>query len=1279
MPSQVKQFSGIMNRDDSNEVIPLVHHRYAKNLRFKGNGTNTRAEGILGNILVSNPYLPAGNNECMGAFFDAIGKYIYWFNYNSLGNHGLYQYDMSTGTISRVIQVGYNTDGDILSLDPNYPVYAVKMLYGDSTQGNTLYWNNSQRQPCQVNIKKALAGSYGTIKRTYIDVIKIPPAIPPATVYENDNTVTVNNLRKKLFKFKARYVYTNLEKSVWSSQGQLALPVNYADTNIDKDPTKNCRIAVVLPTGDGDVTKIEIAAAVNNGNTFSDYFLVKVIDKVADSIPNNDLTTYRFYNNQAYTTIDVQDSIQLYDLVPLSANALEMLNGNVPIYGAITEGYDKTIVNGTATSSYEAEQTTQPKYVFAVNQSGDSGFGTGAIHIVVVGTITVGDTFRFSTTSDDFAYSAAVATTSDVISGLSTIATGFGYSIVSSDSENLYILKTGQVLLESRTSPTTIAVTDSFVYDRNSRYNYVIAYFDKAGRTIGSLTSNGMNVQTINYTETTGTPNIPKALLSISSRPPTYAYYYQIGRTKNLSKLKKLEWVSDRTYKDTSADVNAAFISIENLNTFIANNPTSKHLAYDFSANDRIRFMKVLSGTVNTVYTDKDFEILGQVFSPTINGTTYTGQFLKIALPTTSGTFDFGTSDFYNYFIEIYTPAQSVSNGLDLDYEFGERYSIGNAGTANAYHQGMLQNQTSDLLTDATFEFTQGDFYYRQRKINVGAEYLYTIPSYEQGIGRTTMAMNYVSQTYADSHITPGSSPNSDLVGFDPTTNLTRYLLKVTTGGPYNFRIKGTINVVFSDFAEVFSYFLIDSSNNVTYLVPPQMVPQGSNTFTFDVTFQMASNSRVFIEAYSEGDFHNSKTYAQVDIKITRQLPFTVGCIDPNFSDYFESAVNSNGRGYIVDVNAAQVMNPTLLRWGLAYQPNTNINQTNRFKPLNFDEIDRGKGQIQIFKVRDRILRVFQERACANVGIYAKFLQDSGNTNILTTTDDIVTKNNVQYYEGHYGLGNQPTSLVSTKNADYFCDPVRGYQCRLSGDGIVPISELYKGQYEIRGLLTKYNFPYLRPNGKVAKILGFYNYFDEEYNAILQGGAYNGNTILDYQFSFNEPRNGYTCFYGNIGNEQPEWALCAEDIVFSWRGGQLYIHNDEGANRKLYGKSFYPEITLVFNDKVGIKKTFDALSYQSNTIWVSDTPGDITTSQPNPQTGLPQISMLKTFDYAQYEGLWYAALKRDINSGKIPNEALVNGDYLKGVWAEIRLVAKTSDFVYLYLPNLKYSISQRNL
>ena len=1262
----IKNFNGVMDTDSPNENIGQSSIRLGKNIKYRGDKGNLQIQNIVGNTLL--PYnQPLGSNEAIGAYYDELRNRVFCFIYNSNNTHSIRIIDLEDLSVTALLTNGTNTDGNILDFSLNEPIYNVKMLYGDDEQGDTLYFNDSSKVPCQINIERTLAGTYGVMKREFLEVIKYPANRPPYVVYGDDATVTVNTFRKKLFRFKTRAIYYSREKSVTSMQSEMPLPINAQDTDIDKDPTKNCKISIVYETLDADVEKIEILGAVSNGNQFSDFFLIQTIDKAAEGLANNDIATFVFYNNQAYTEIDPEDSVQLFDLVPLEANSLEFLNGNVPIYGGITEGFNLPALQGSTTASTIPEIDTQLPYIFVGSQSGDSAFGTGNIHLVVIGKIEIGYDFSFITTNETISYTAAAATTTDVINGLAAAAVLAGFTVVSSDSENLVIVKTGESLQEVVRQSPILPVTNSYSYNWNDKEAFGIVYFDKAGRTNGVVTKEGLGYQTANYTETVGVPNLPQISLSISSRPADWAYYYSIVRTKSLAKLKFLYWITDTTFKDTEF----AYFSIENLNTFIANNPNSKFLAYDFAPGDRVRFIKVLSGSVNTVYVDEDFEIIGQILAPTINGIKRTGQFLKIALPTTSATFDFGTTDFYNYQIELYTPAQSIANSLNKFYEIGERYTIGNPTEDTRYHQGMVQNQTSNLSQPATFVFNKGDFYYRERQINVGAEYNYVIHNYEQGIGRTTQDLNFVSQTYVDPNITPGSSLSLSLAGFDITTNVDRAILNVTAG-TYTFRMKGAITVTFNDFGENFSFFLQDSSLNQTFIVPPQPIEQGPHTFDFDVTFQMVGPSRMFIFAYSEGDFRNSKSYSQTDVKITRELPYTASIIDANYSDYFSSAVNSNGRAFVEQPESTRGYNPILLRWGKPNIINSNINEVSRFTPLNFDEIDLIKGDIEVLSAENRILNVLQKRGCGWYGIYSKIIQDNSGNNVLATTDSILTKNNIQYLAGTYGIGNQKGSFAKTKLGYFFTDPVRGYQVRRSMDGLTPINELYYGQYLIRSILTKYNDDYIKTNGAIAKMLAYYDYFEEQYVLFCQSGALNGDTIPNNNFSFNELRNAYCSFY----DFNPEWIICAKDITFSWKNGQAYIHNNESKYGEFYGQQTYPSVKIVFNSKEAYKKTFDAIAYQSNQEWVAPIKGDINTSMINPQTGMRQESKLSKFDIE--DNVRYAALLRDINSKANPKEGLNEGDYLNGNWIEVTLTYLGSEFCFLYSPYILYQPNPRN-
>jgi hypothetical protein len=365
---------------------------------------------------------------------------------------------------------------------------------------------------------------------------------------------------------------------------------------------------------------------------------------------------------------------------------------------------------------------------------------------------------------------------------------------------------------------------------------------------------------------------------------------------------------------------------------------------------------------------------------------------------------------------------------------------------------------------------------------------------------------------------------------------------------------------------------------------------------------------------------------------------------------------------------------PTLVRWGLAYEQNTNINQTNRFKAINFDEIDRSKGDIQRFKAREKTLRVFQNRGVGQYGIYARYIQSNDGNGQLTTSNNVITANNIQYYQGDYGLGNMPTSLVSASNKDYFVDPVRGYQVRLSNDGMTAISELYKGQFYIRNLLVEYNKPYETETGITSKILGYYDFFEEQYVCHLQAGRYEsidpheGFPVLyeidNYTFAFNEKNNGYSSFF----DFYPELSLCVEEVTYSFKNGELWVHDNYNGYCNFYGVQAIPDITTVFNQNLIQKKTWISVSEVANSIWSCPV---IYTNVISYGTQRQETNLIEA-DFEVLEGNQHASILKDVNS----IGGIVNGDSMKGNWVAVKFQGSNpNNFVFLSEISMKYIIS----
>lgn len=1289
---EIKQLTGALNLDDPIEVLGKGFHRDATGIYFEGTVPNRRVRVLSSNEEIVNSLLPAtGTNKTICQKYDPINSRIFFLNYNSLGNHGVYVYNRLSNTFQRLVEVGINTSGDPLQFTPDSHSN-IDIIYGDSSQGDILYFIDSIGRPTKVNINRALSGGYGSIQRSFMDVAKEPSPAPPVVVYEYDAANTVNNLRKKLFRFKIRWVFDDKDKSVTSSQSEMALPWNTFEQAYDSNPAANCRLAVVFQTGASNVKKIEILAAVSLGNAMSDFFLIESIDKSVSGIGNNDLATYLFYNNKAYNDIDVQESTQLYDYVPVAAQAQTLLNGNVLAYGNITEGYPNltNFTFGGQTSGISASQV--PNYhgntysKLVASQSGDSGFGSGDIHIVVRGLIVaIGsslDTYAvYMTDGSDISYTLSAGDDSAaVIAGLRSNAISKGYTIVSSGNNDLVVNKLNislaRTFITSDYGYVGLFNSSIYSYDWLGSHGWGLVYFDQKGRTNGVVYVDGFSVNSVSYTESGGFPQKPSFTASVYHVPPDWAYYYQWVRTKDLKKSTFQQWISDRTFKDnipTSGVTRYAYISIESLNVFVRQN-TGTPLGYSFTSGDRITFFKRYNSdnsTANLYGNSKDFEIIASVLDPTINGQIRTGQFIKIVLPTTDGTFDFG-SDFNNYFIELYTPAQTVANGLDVYYEYGERYTIGNPTASNRFHQGMTQNQIPNTTTPATFTFINGDFYIKSRSVETGNEFLFTIPEATiTGASVILMGLNFISKTYDDPNITTKSIAFVGQPVFDPFTDTRWHIQAINIT---QFRVKGTlvVNYQTAQAGATTSIYLQNRYDEKTYLVDSaDTSAAGVYTWPVDIYITL-EDDHVFL--ISKTSSTRNASFVSTSITYTISKVFSQQMIDRNFSDYFPSAVNSNGRSWTYEVDAAQITYPNMYRWSLAYQTNTSINETCRFYPLNFDETNRRHGAIRKMAQLQSELIFFLERKIGHTGVYQKFITDNEGGSQLVTTNSIITQNNIQYYNGEIGVGNQPTAVVQSDFVFYGVDTFKNIIWRLSRDGITDLSETYKVKSWASTNLPKYLTPGNYPFGGFQKVLGTFNLRPDnvgEYLLLAQGASVVGET-----FAFEER---YNSFYGRLPIDC-DAILCAENMLYMFKNGKLWKRSTTSTKNNLFGVQYEPSILLAFNDNMAIKKVFNAIAYQASSVWGSNTAGDVETDTISSQTGLRQQSRLMIQDYDVLERPnMYTCFNRDTNSMASASVALWEGAFLNGHYILVRLRSSITGDNYLFSPYITYSLDPRNL
>lgn len=1117
-----RAFTGKMNLDTAPERLPQGDYMEALNIERDGERDHL-VSGLAGTRLI--PYaLPAGVNKVIGRGTDEVRGRLYMAVYNSNGYHSLLYYSKASGAIVKILASKTDSAGeDVLGFSQDHPILSFEVIYRDS-DGDLLFWTDGAVQPSCINVERAASGGYGVVKRSYLDVAREMPDTPPLAYYAHDPGVKVNNLRKKLFKFRYRYVFLDGEKSCWSTHSKRPLPLDYTDSATDPDPTKNSRLDLSVKTGDWNVTKIEIAACESRGSAWSDFFLVCTIDKTEDVVTSNAVVTVPFYNDEAYAYIDLKESLHPFDYVPHAARTQALVNGSVLLYGALTEGYDWAGVTGTA----QALNMAAPLY---------------------------GETFNFW-----------------------------------------------------------------------SRYAVARVYFDEKGRTDGARYASGMRVETPAYAE----GEVPRLNLEITDRPPLWARTYQILLTKNLSKAKWLYWVSDQTFKDSEW----VYVGIENLNTFRKHNPTTP-LSYEFLPGDRLRFVKKLSGTPGLL-VDKDFEIKASLQNPEISGQVREGLFLKIAMPATGLDFDFGSGDFFNYLIELYTPTLSAEGGLDVAYEIGEKRDVLDAGTESRRHEGE-GDQSADLVTPATLTLTAGDAYYRTRTINTGVELDYEVVAgagMDHNAGRCTVGLAFGGASYTDPNVLTQSVVTDNLVGFDYATNDSRWFVKLSGASPrpYTFHLKGSLGINFlDDYPADTSYEFYIRKNTGEYIgVVPAFDARtaGARTFAVDVTFELKPGERAFLLGWSNANLDHSRDFITSALTLTRELPYTVGVIDQNFSDYFPSAVNAYGRPWVEDKNARRTYYPTLVRFGDEYGESTGINKVNRFYPDSQDTYDRGLGDIELLFLRGRTLYVFQRLDVGVVPVLSQIWRDlNGNP---TTAESDKLLNAISYpYAGRHGIGSFATSHVHGGLAQYYASH-RGEICRLSQDGVTVLSDVYSCSGFFRERLLA-----------GARLTGAFLPAKKKY--FVSGEA--TEDFEAFSVSFLDSRGPDQGFESKL-SFTPEALSVLGDTLLSMKAGSLWAHDSADIN-KFYGTQYDSSVTVCFNEGEGVKKTFVSVGLISETPWACP----LIYTNTRSHTTQRQESNLLTTDFEAEESGWSAELLRDQHS----IGGVADGDTLKGRYLVVQL------------------------
>lgn len=1294
MPTEKRTFQAGVDKDSEPRFIENGKYRGGLNIRVTNtaDGNAFVVENLKGNTLVSAP-LDDGINETKGGYDDKVGKRLFYFVWNSEGEHKLFQYKYDTKVVTTILS------GSTLNLQRDKLITSVVLV-----DNRYLIWTDNFNEPSIVDLDDVSKYS-GFTERGLIELMKAPPFQAPTSTYQTDLSFNQNNLKDKLYKFRTRYKYKDGSYSHSSMIGKVALPENYGASiyQNDVDPRQDNVLSVTIqaPPSD-DVEKIEvIAQSGNNDLTMNNWFLVDTLDYSASS------QTIYFKNDGVYQSLDQNEINLIQSFVPQKCQALEYVSSNRLVFANITDGFDVNdvvpevslqdnyeavpTISGSSTIDLSYFDSNNPSSLIAENTTygikiGDGTSGSSLLDTISFsGTLTAGDkvelvltlnyniagtlssrNITITKTASSPVVSSFVQAFADEINATDTRTTSGQYGgivAVKDSSTTIKIYQGGnqsgalppaqEVTLASFSSKTITPVASLGAlapvksFKRFANHDFGIVYGDDKGRKSAVLPIGTKYVKGFDETGNDGKASID---VWIYHNAPSWATRYWIVYTKNTSYSSYVQ------FKSIIQNVATDEWKVDTKNQIVvyADNNINSIIEYDYQDGDLVRILGRQGATSVTYLTDIPTYLVKK-YNDNDDGNLYFDADISGLNPA------IGNNDIV--LIEILRPQREVTD--KIYYEIGEYYTI---DTDTGFHNGKSQDQ--DYIVRV--EFTGGGGTGAVAYARVASSQVNSVIIVDGGSGYTSAPT--VSFT---------SSAGSGATGTATISNGQVTGVTVTAGG---------------------SGYPITTSGGVDIVNPAK------------------------IELDDTGD-----CYYKYRIYDSSHAGFVE---EENFSDFFVSKVTDIGRANVPDDSAAENTKETTLTFSEQYLPETNINGLSIVFGASLTQYDVQYGAILRIRQRRKDLLMYQTDRIGIVPLFSDIVKSASST-IQANNADLL--NSIQYYSEEFGLSHAE-SLDWYANRDYGVDTKRGVVWRLGGDGLTPIN--YYGVNSF--ILDKFsrNFELVENPIAASKIWGTYDKRHDEYVMTIDNSwsadvvsiSPTPNNVKEYTVNIDDKYTqeyGYNISVGDVAilqiiqssgdNASQEVTITsinetgsntqvvfttnipsgasAETIIFkdryttafveranawndrysfegecmnefgidmvSFENGRLYTHNTNETRNNFYGDQYTSKITVVSNENPSYPKVYQNIQEESDSIWI---PTSITTP-----SGQETSNIEEDFDTLQNQ--FYAPILCDINTPNVDNP-IFEGDQIRDVYATIILENDSTTEEKLFSLGLHYYISQ---
>jgi hypothetical protein len=739
--SDKKTFAGGgMDSDSSPELVAKNDYLEAYNARITG--TTEGEVGVVTNIESTTPISvtrePGLNKAIGGEKFETIRKGI-GFIYNSHGFHQITEIDFDTDVETVLFTNKTNSGGiDILPLDPECYINDIKLI-----GGQYLVFGNTCIPPCYVDLEKLRKGEYGVLTQEDFLLIKAQLLVPPTAVYANDASRAVNLMAGKLFQYRTKLVYIGNEQSALSTISKRVIPQSEGTPSVGTDVSSNNNQTVKTGIGSSRVERVIVEARYGT----YDWFIIKD-KKRADILalantsvnlsnqiyeaydPATGLYSFTFYNDGLYVNGDVLESDLLADNVPLTAGAIEVLNGNVLALADVTTGYDRPTPDVTlGVSSYSPNVTSEiPSTANVLSAtyeefvSGSAVTGFFRVYIDFKGLPKTNDIINIITSNLEneiytdriVSYTVQAGTEDNLLSTIQTLASTLAWpTTVTSENGGVRLYLSGRRRSETPNNgiehiynlnidlanASTGAFKSVSALKSNSSYQLALAHYDAWGRPFPIVSDDSYIVKTQSFAQLRGQSSAINWTFN-NTKAPDGAVSAQWLLSPNNTHQKNLFVVG----KIATSTTNYLTININSLKEYNKGNEASI-LEYDYSKGDRATLHYYEGSTTQWLINPSiEVEVLGFEIEAITTPSPTTNYLLKIRKPS-----DLNVTEATgkSIMLEIFSPKLRAVENSDgkasitptVFYEIGEQISIANG----------QYSKTSGIITD-------GDVYFKTRQ-----------------------------------------------------------------------------------------------------------------------------------------------------------------------------------------------------------------------------------------------------------------------------------------------------------------------------------------------------------------------------------------------------------------------------------------------------------------------------------------------------------------------------------------------------------------------------------